>query len=101
MSLDAVVIDTELPICSNQGVGTEPRTHRVEGKPSVSEEHLWRQTGKDPTPLAVECLSFFPSIKKTIAKLSWRPAKHVRDRRHMPFAAPRRPDATLIEHVGN
>jgi len=49
---------------------------------------------------AEECLSFHV-YKKAIAKLAWRPAKHVRDRGHVPFAAPRRLDATLIEHVGN
>ena len=49
---------------------------------------------------AEECLSFHV-YKKAIAKLARRPAKHVRDRGHVPFAAPRRLDATLIEHVGN
>ena len=44
---------------------------------------------------------FLPVYKKAIAKLAWRPAKHVRDRGHVPFAAPRRLNATLIEHVGN
>src|SRR5258707_15069351 len=33
---------------------------------------------------------FLPVYKKAIAKLAWRPAKHVRDRGHVPFAAPRR-----------
>jgi hypothetical protein len=44
---------------------------------------------------------FLPVYKKAIAKLALRPAKHVRDRGHVPFAAPRRVNATLIEHVGN
>ena len=44
---------------------------------------------------------FLPVYKKAIANLAWRPAKHVGDRGYVPFAAPRRLDATLIEHVGN
>jgi len=50
---------------------------------------------------AEECLSSSRLYKNAIAKLAWRPAKHVRDRGHVPFAAPRRLDTTLIEHVGN
>ncbi len=41
---------------------------------------------------------FLPVYKKAIAKLALRPAKHVRDRGHVPFAAPRR---TLLPRQHN
>jgi hypothetical protein len=38
----------------------------------------------------------FPSIKRRLT-LGWHPAKHVRDRGHVPFAAPCRLDAMAQE----
>jgi hypothetical protein len=47
-------------------------------------------------------LKFLPVYKKAIGlTLAWRPAKHVRDRGHVPFAAPGRLDAARVEDAGD
>ncbi len=54
-----------------------------------------------PPEQQVAAPEFLPVYKRQLLKLAWHPAKHVRDRGYVPFAAPRRLDATLIEYVGN
>ena len=43
----------------------------------------------------------FPSMKRRLVTPGWHPAKHVRDRGHVPFAAPCRLDAARVQNAGD